>query len=726
MKIKKIAVQNFRLLKDFTIDLEDELSLVIGKNNTGKTSILSVLHKFLSSSDRNKFSFEDLNIETKKELKRIISLDAPIDENSFEEIGIKLQLHIEYNEADDLSNISKVMMDLDPDNNIVVLGFEYIVNYDRYLDARKDYQAFDAKEKAKVLKAGELDKVHTVKSLHDFLKQNFDKYFISRKKSFEFDIASGLPNYSNFINLDDEGISIKEIINFKYINAKRDVTNKDVDKTLSGQTSRIYKTAETSDEENEAVEDFKDSLTETDEHLSGIYKSLFKNIIKKVKIFGGIRTNESAIEIISTLQHRELLEGNTTVVYKHDDDNHLPEHYNGLGYMNLISMIFEIEILVQDFKKEKDKKPADINLLFIEEPEAHTHPQMQYVFIKNIKSLLKEGIVRTDGISRPLQYIISTHSSHIVADSNFNDIKYLKKIEPNGVIAKNLKDLENEYTADGEEQNYRFLKQYLTLNRAELFFADKAIFIEGDTERILLPAMMKKIDQESLDDNPMLSQNISIVEVGAHSHMFEKFINFIGIKKSLIITDLDSYYLKPVYENDGTTQKLHENGSPIFKEVKCAGNHPDVQFTSNESLIFFHQKKKDIAYYKSLGFGWKILRKNRNGNWVSNRKGYLLISYQVEEDFFHARSFEDAFFHLNKGFIIDSANSFPSLTTKWLEKYRNNEIDSFEFSEKGVKKKTGLAIEILLNSATDATNNEFSNWQIPAYIKESLLWLKQD
>ena len=726
MKIKKIAVQNFRLLKDFTIDLEDELSLVIGKNNTGKTSILSVLHKFLSSSDRNKFSFEDLNLETKKELKRIISLAAPIDENTFEEIGIKLQLHIEYNETDDLSNISKIMMDLDPDNNIVVLGFEYIVNYDRYLDAKKDYLAFDAKEKAKELKARELDKVYTVKSLHDFLKQNFDKYFISRKKSFEFDIASGLPNYSNFINLDDEGIGIKEIINFKYINAKRDVTNKDVDKTLSGQTSRIYKTTETSDEQNEAVEDFKDRLTETDDHLTGIYKSLFDGIIDKVKTFGGIRTNESAIEIISTLQHRELLEGNTTVVYKHDDDNHLPEHYNGLGYMNLISMIFEIEILIQEFKRERDKKPADINLLFIEEPEAHTHPQMQYVFIKNIKSLLKEGIVRTDGISRPLQYIISTHSSHIVADSNFNDIKYLKKIEPNGVIAKNLKDLENEYTADGEEQNYRFLKQYLTLNRAELFFADKAIFIEGDTERILLPAMMKKIDQEFPDDNPMLSQNISIVEVGAHSHIFEKFIDFIGVKKSLIITDLDSYYRIPVYETDRVTQQTHQNGNPIFVEKKCAANDTNVQFTSNKSLAFFHQKDNDITYYKSLSFQQKIFQKTTEGHWIPNADGCLLISFQVEENDFHARSFEDAFFHLNKGFIIDLANSFPSLTTKWLEKYRNSEIGPFDLSEDGVKKKTGLAIEILLNSTTDTANNEFSNWQIPAYIKESLIWLKQD
>src|SRR5690606_24780316 len=114
---------------------------------------------------------------------------------------------------------------------------------------------------------------------------------------------------------------------------------------------------------------------------------------------------------------------NTTVVYKHDTDNHLPEHYNGLGYMNLISMIFEIEILVHEFKREKDKKPADINLLIIEEPEAHTHPQMQYVFIKNIKKLLGEGIKRNDGEKRDLQYIISTHSACLVADSDFDDIK---------------------------------------------------------------------------------------------------------------------------------------------------------------------------------------------------------------------------------------------------------------------------------------------------------------
>jgi predicted ATP-dependent endonuclease of OLD family len=40
MKDKKNEVENFRLLKTFSIDLEMNF-LVIGKNNTGKTSILS-------------------------------------------------------------------------------------------------------------------------------------------------------------------------------------------------------------------------------------------------------------------------------------------------------------------------------------------------------------------------------------------------------------------------------------------------------------------------------------------------------------------------------------------------------------------------------------------------------------------------------------------------------------------------------------------------------------
>ncbi|MBZ9631730.1 ATP-binding protein [Salegentibacter sp. LM13S] len=65
MKIEKISVKNYRLLKDFSMDFEDELSLVVGKNNTGKTSILTVMNKFLNSSNQMKFSFDDFNVNLK-------------------------------------------------------------------------------------------------------------------------------------------------------------------------------------------------------------------------------------------------------------------------------------------------------------------------------------------------------------------------------------------------------------------------------------------------------------------------------------------------------------------------------------------------------------------------------------------------------------------------------------------------------------------------------------
>ena len=696
MKVFKIEIENYRLLKEFSLDLEKELSLVIWKNNTGKTSILSILNKFLNPSERNKFFFDDFNIDFKKELKEKIEAEEVIAEDDYKPLAIRLRLFIEYTEVDNLSNISRVMMDLDPDNNVIVLGFDYALDYNGYTHLRKEYQEFEKKEQQKAQdKPG-----YKTRALIDFLHSNHTAYFRVGKYSLTYDPANKKASAVAYIDLETEKINIADIINFKYISAKRDVANKDIDKTLSGQTSRIYRRTESNDEQNRAVEDFKDRLSETDTHLSGIYKTLFEDIVRKVRDFGGVKINESEIEIISTLQHRELLEGNTTVVYKHegDEENHLPEHYNGLGYMNLISMIFEIEILVNEFKREKDKKPSDINLLFIEEPEAHTHPQMQYVFIKNIKKLLGEGIKREDGENRDLQYIISTHSACIVADSDFDDIKYLKRNRETGVLARNLKDLQNEY--DTETTQYQFLKQYLTISRAEIFFADKAILIEGDTERILIPTLMRKVDIEEEKKHtesgeqdeylPLLSQNISVIEVGAYSQIFEKFIDFLGIK-SLVITDIDS--IKEVVSEDGDTKK---EACPVVDGIG----------TSNTAILHYFPETSWNSL-KQLSFNDRLLKDSE-----------LLIAYQVEEEEYHARSFEDAFIHINREYVIDNKDTFRGLQNK--NNFENG-MGAYELAEKCIKKKTHFALDILYHS-----NNDFSNWKIPSYIKEGLLWLKKD
>ena len=72
MEIKKLVIKNFRLLKDIEIDLEKDLSLIIGKNNCGKTSVLYVLKKFLGEhNDASGFKYEDFNIDFRLELPHI-------------------------------------------------------------------------------------------------------------------------------------------------------------------------------------------------------------------------------------------------------------------------------------------------------------------------------------------------------------------------------------------------------------------------------------------------------------------------------------------------------------------------------------------------------------------------------------------------------------------------------------------------------------------------------
>ncbi|MDC0601881.1 ATP-dependent endonuclease [Aliiglaciecola sp.] len=704
MQLCKLEIENFRLLKSFELKLEDELSLVIGKNNTGKTSILSALEKLVVQTERSTIHYEDFNVDTRSFLEDYLNDNLSIvPEAIYIPIGISAKLFMEYNEEDNLAQISPLIMNLDPQDNNIVLIFEYKATYEDLVNLKKDYIA-------------EAEKFDNNPRL--FLKENHRDYFgtISRKSVLYGD-------ETQFIDLNKEKINLRDVLSIQFINAKRSVTNKQNDKALSNQTSTLYKQQDESDEHEEASGEFKKALRDTDGVLSDVYAKMFDGVIKKVNQFGGVTPLETEIKISSSLQHRELLDGNTTVMYSHDS-HELPEHYNGLGYMNLISMIFDIEMLMSRLRRSVLEKPAAINILFIEEPEAHTHPQMQYVFIKNIKQLLRENRNRDDGITIHLQTIITTHSSHIVAESDFNDIKYLKKSESRtNVTAKSLRDLQSSYSNQEEQrdtqlkQDFKFLKQYLTLNRAELFFADKAIFIEGDTERVILPAMMKKIDQDIACDDaeqPLLSQNISIVEVGAHSQIFEKFIDFIGIN-SLIITDIDSFKLVPKKDEPEKTER-----------EKCPPNDANARDTSNASLKYFFGTDADLAFFKSLAFEGKTLSKTTNGEeWRQNECGNLKIVYQTEEEGFYARSYEDAFFHINKSLLNTGISGFPSLTNKHLEKYMSNEIDAYEFAEKAVGSKPSLAIEVLLNSEKDENNLEFSNWKVPAYIKEGLLWLRR-
>lgn len=166
MKIHQIIIKNYRLLKDFSIELEDELSLIVGKNNTGKTSLLKVMNKFLNGSDKTKFSFDDFNIDLKNEIKSLVEV-AEVDAERFIPLGIEMKLLIKYDGLDNLANLSRVMMDLDPDHYYILLGFGYLMDYDSLLKLREDYAAFQENEAKKKVENEE----YQVKDLFYYLKK---------------------------------------------------------------------------------------------------------------------------------------------------------------------------------------------------------------------------------------------------------------------------------------------------------------------------------------------------------------------------------------------------------------------------------------------------------------------------------------------------------------------------------------------------------------------------
>ena len=76
------------------------------------------------------------------------------------------------------------------------------------------------------------------------------------------------------------------------------------------------------------------------------------------------------------------------------------------------------------------------------------HPQMQTVFIKNITDFLAKNEFN-------VQVIISTHSSHILTNAQFESIRYFAK----NAYSTQIKDLRKFHTGLTEPQTLKFLEQ---------------------------------------------------------------------------------------------------------------------------------------------------------------------------------------------------------------------------------------------------------------------------
>jgi len=656
MLIDKITIKNFRLLNDSTLDLKEDLSLLIGKNNSGKTSFLVLFEKFYENIG---FNYDDFSLCLRDEL---LEIHEGTDINN---LSIKMILEIKYNENDNLEHLSEFIIDLDPEVDNVKILFECSINKQKLLSTLGKIESNERKR-------------FIEKNLSSFLERKyyiFERYEEIKQKNRESLIEKDLN-------------SIKRLINFQIIHAKRPVAsseeNKQNKRILSSLTNNYFNNNNSPDGFNKINE----LMIQMDGDLDQQYAEFFEGFLRNSKEFLSL----SNLKVISNIQSNELLNYSSQVVYGFDN-NDLPENLNGLGYMNILYLLLSIEIKKENFKRDM----RDINLLFIEEPEAHTHPQMQYVFARKIKKLLSD--------ITNLQTIITTHSSHIVSECDFKDIRYLMKINSDqkhhNIEIKNFyKELEHKYS---NPQDFRFIKQFLTIQSAELFFSDKVIFIEGTTERILLPYFINILDSENEQDDsyvPISSQNISVLEAGANAKSFLPFLDFLNIK-TLIITDIDT--TKPEVKKD-------KNDKEKTSYTKCKVK--EAQSTSNQTL-------KELLGARELKIGTKSF-----STWLNNLingknksiRDHLMVAYQTNESNYHGRSFEDAFISLNIDIIKEYRDQLLGLKNL---KELDNADNFYQLTEDILDKKSDFASSILYLGLS----NKKVEWKIPAYIREGLSWI---
>lgn len=663
MYINKVYVRNFRVLSKSELDFKDNLCLMIGRNNSGKTSLLVLFEKFLNSLS---FDYNDFSI-----CKRSMLLD--INTNSIvTDFSIQLILNIEYEEKDDLCRLSEFIMDLDPERLDVNILFECSIN------------------KRKLLEGIDL--------AHDMPKEKFIKKYLSNyleKNIYIFNDLSDLKFENRYRLIKKESEEVRALIDFEIIHAKRSVSSseeKNGKKILSNLATNYFNN--TNINSPDKFESINKLIAEMDIKLGEKYDKFFAGFLSNTKEFLGL----DGLNIISNLKANEILEDSSEVIYG-DDTSQLPEYLNGLGHMNILYLLLNIEIKKNSFLASN----KDIKLLFIEEPEAHTHPQLQYIFARKISSILSE--------LTSVQTIITTHSPHIVANHPFENIRYMLVGEDTcgfkNIEIKNFyKDLSSKY--ETEEEEFQFLKQYLTIESAELFFADKAIFIEGISENMLMPYFISKYDEIQIQNEnelmrkspgkkekyvPIASQNVSMLQVGANAKAFRHFLEFLKIR-TLIITDID-------------TTKHNDNK----KFVACAVNN--VPSNTSNQTIKYYLSAPEIS--EKLSFeNWLNDLVDHNLSTISE---YVHIAYQKNEGSYHPRSFEDAFINKNLDKMKEKCEKINGL--KNIEEFKCNG-DIYDLTRKVIDKKSDFASSILFTAHVDQTN-----WESPSYIWEGLKWIQK-
>jgi len=729
MYINKVVINNFKQLRNVNLELQKDTTILAGPNNSGKTTVILLLKRILSEKtfvvSKDDFPVFDVNewlnkvypvfknhittgIEEESEdiIKKILDELFP-QENTLEHIIMpecSVKLQIDYNELDDIRRFADYIMDLDEEKSSFY--FLYKIEFN---------QAFFTKIITKNFGKLKLKFINNNKEKNKSFINNLliDLYIQSLKPKCYF----GDSNYRN-LSLIENIQDFKNLFYFDCISAARpldDSINKEQHSLSKSLVSLASTDSNWMDEISKLPEQVFNALDTSgiQEKVKAVSTTTLNETIKSISETNGHNTGEIAITLDVTEDNVSDLIDRTTIAQYSFGDNTLNENSQGLGYSNLIYLHIKIQEYI------KSKNPLLVNLLVIEEPESHMHPQMQNVFSKKLLKIYDEN---------GLQGLITTHSNEIVKGVGLRKLRVIREITKFNSNIFNLSSFVNEIKSDcscnseSKDMLENFHDWFFEVGFSEIVFADAAILYEGDTERLYIKKLITHKDYEKLQQ-----KYIAFIQVGgAYAYNYKGIIEFLQIK-TLIITDID-------YDCSPTTKE------EVLKSQ-----------TTNATLKNFYHN--DLAKKKSRELDVEVLQIEELYKWIKEinhivcnktfkdlrdeelKKELIYLAFQTDDDNY-TRTLEAAM--LSKKFGV---NGYEVLKrSEWINKKNtsklkfsipNNYICDKEANERE-KDSIFTLWDILKSTSNSKTDfmysvilNGYEKEMLPNYIKEGLNWLME-